>query len=57
MNKMIYQVVMGNDLLAKFASAVDAQIFADALDSALEHHEAIKVETNKEIIYRIAEVA
>ncbi len=56
MNKMLYQVVMGSDLLAKFASAIDAQIFADALDSALEQHEAIKVETSKEVIYRIAEV-
>jgi hypothetical protein len=57
MNKMLYQVVMGSDLLAKFASSIDAQIFADALDSALEQHEAIKVETSKEVIYRIAEVA
>ena len=57
MNKMLFEVVMGNNLLAKFAYAADAQMFADALDKSLEQHEAIRVETNKVVLYRIAEVA
>lgn len=61
MSKMQYIVTEGDRVLAKFVSAVDAEIFADALHTALVRqdrpHEQISVETSQRITYIAGEYA
>ncbi len=57
MSKYIYQVIVENDVIAKFVFAADAQIFADALYKALEQRKTIRVETSKEAILKYEQVA
>lgn len=55
MNEMTYTVTEGNRVIAKFVSASDAEIFANALHAAIKRQdkaqEQIAVETAQRVIY------